>query len=810
MSKRICVFHLLAALMLLGSSPLLRAQAIFIPILSPERSPAPVPDESIRRRPPPPLPPNAGLFRVTSSKVDVRVEENIATTSIEQSFLNQSGQNMEVRVMIPLPAGASINNLSLSMNDQMIEGQLHQAAEAQNIYQSIVTQRRDPALLRFAGENMYEARIFPVAPNEERRLKFSYTEQLPLSGGLYDYKHILSGSQLYQNGVEKFNFECTIRSKTRLGPVYSPTHQVLIIRNDEHSATVKLNGANLSSDRDFHVYYAPTTEDVAMRIVAHRESLDEDGYFMLIGRVDDQLEKAKILPKEIVFVLDISGSMQGEKIEQAKKALKFCLNSLNEKDRFNLITFSTDVQGVSGDKLMEANKENVNRALAAVDQIEATGGTNIDGAIRAALGSDFTEGSAKAKMVVFMTDGCPTVGVTDPQNILQNLGSLNLKNKVRFFNFGVGNDVNTHLLDKMALDQDGVSAYVAPKEDIEIKVSDFYSKIKHPVMTDVAFDFGPDVHANSLYPKRTPALYRGGEIMIMGRYKGSGPGELTLTGNVGEERRTIRVKVDWPARDLSNAYLPRVWAMRKVGNLLEGIRLNGQNQEMINEVVTLAQRFGIVTPYTSQLVLEPGMNNGNWPMPVSKRDGDRPAAAPATLGFALEKSAAAAKNTMEDAKKVSDQARKMPVGETANALSRSEALLKEAKPESIAEKDVFDDDKGGVAPQELREMRRQRGAGFRANGAFSGGKNEDDETLGRNIQRAQDELVKQAGVRTFYNRDGIWVDSTAKPGAKSVVVKLFSKEYFDLLKDDTTLGSALALGNRILVMVKDTLYQIEE
>jgi len=192
-----------------------RAEALFMPIVNdkvvsfPPPPPAPPVD---RFRPLPPPVPNALPFRITSSKVDVRIDENIATTSMEQSFLNQSGRDLEVRVMIPLPAGAAINNSSLSMNDQMVEGRLYDAQQAQSIYESIVMQRRDPALLRFAGENLYEARIFPVPPNQERRLKFSYTQVLSPNGGLYDYKHILAGSQLYQGGIEKFTFDCTIRS----------------------------------------------------------------------------------------------------------------------------------------------------------------------------------------------------------------------------------------------------------------------------------------------------------------------------------------------------------------------------------------------------------------------------------------------------------------------------------------------------------------------------------------------------------------------------------------------------------------------
>jgi Ca-activated chloride channel family protein len=811
-----------------------RAEALFMPIVDGKvANIAPPPD---RVRPPVvrpmPIPsPSMLPFRVTSSRVDVRIDENVATTSLEQSFLNLSGRDLEVRVMIPLPAGAAINNSALSMNDQMVEGRLYNAQEAQSIYESIVMQRRDPALLRFAGENLYEARVFPIPPNQERRLKFSYTQLLSPTGGLYDFRHILAGSQLYKDGIEKFQFECVIRAKTRLGPVYSPSHQVTVQRSDERTATIKLSGANMATDADFRLYYSPSTDDVALRLLAHRTGDSDDGCFMLLGRVDDQLEKARILPKDIVFVFDTSGSMQGEKIEQSKKALRFCLNSLNENDRFNLITFATDVQAISSDKLLDASKPNVAKALAAVDQIEAMGGTNIDGALRAALGSDWAQGAARAKMVVFMTDGLPTVGVTDPQSILKEVQAGNQKHKVRIFNFGVGNDVNTHLLDKVALDADGVSSYVSPREDLEVKVSDFVTKIRHPVMTDVTFDFGADSKAHSIYPKRIPALYRGGEITVLGRFKGAGPGDVVLTGNVAGESRRIPLTVTWPARDLDNSYLPRVWAMRKIGHLLEDVRLHGHNQEIINDIVALAQRHGIVTPYTSQLVLEPGMQGR--PMPITRwrggmeeRDGRMgppppPAAAPAE---ALRLQAEAGRKAADSAARATATASTEFKGETANALATLEKRLKDAISAPAAE--PARTAPVSTAPSDMKqfeaekERRRQIGAAFsvdrEASAAFgkSGGAGRADageaEDLARAVEEAQAEAIKQVGARTFYNRRGVWVDSTAKPDGKPVEVKAFSKEYFELLKSDPTLGPVFAIGGKILVVIKDTLYQIAE
>jgi len=794
----------------LSALPSVKAEAILMPVVDGKFVDVPVimpPIDRERRRPRPE--PHMLPFRVTGSKVDVKIEENIATTSMEQSFLNLSNRDLEVRVMIPLPAGASVNSSALSMNDQMIEGKLYDAGQAQTIYESIVSQRKDPALLRYAGDNLYEARVFPISPGQERKLRFSYTQVLSQSGGLYDYRHILSGSQMYESGIEKFEFTCTVKSRDAMGPVYSPSHQVSVSRPDDKTAVIKLSCQNLSSDRDFRLYYSPTSSDVALRLITHRGSDTEDGYFMLLGRVDDQLENTKVLPKEIVFCIDVSGSMRGEKIDQTKAALKQCLATLNPQDRFNLITFSTEVNGLSSDKLLDATKENIARANAAVEQIEASGATNIDGALTAALGSDFTAGDAKAKMVVFMTDGLPTIGVTDAASILKNVQGANAKSKVRVFNFGVGNDVNTHLLDKMSLDYDGVSTYVSARENIETKVADLANKIRHPVMTNVNIAYGTGSGANSIYPKRTPALYRGGEILMVGRYKSSGVGEIVLTGNVGGETRNISLKADWPVRDLGNSYLPRVWAMRKIGHLIEDIRLRGPNDEIIKEIVELAQRHGVVTPYTSQLVLEPGMDGNRWRQrgeSEGKQIGQNQdkAGAPAAALRRNEEMKKAAENGAFAAGKAAHQASS---GQGATALATVERDLKEADGKSDLRLDRIRDEasKSGKAPvTEKRERFREALVAGGAKDAAEGA------AMADAIELAQAESVKQVGARTFYNRGGVWVDSMIKPDAKPTAIKAFSKEYFELLKSDADLGPVLALGGKILVAVKDTVYQIEE
>ncbi|MCZ7645562.1 MAG: VWA domain-containing protein [Planctomycetota bacterium] len=765
-------------------------------------------------------------FRATNSRVDVRIEENVATTTITQSFRNLSGRQLEVRVMVPLPKDATINKSALSMGDEMVQGKLYNAQEAQSIYESIVNQRRDPALLRFVGENLYEARVFPIEPNQERSLQFSYTQVLQPTGGLYDFRHILAGSQLYRSGVEKFQFECVIRGAEALGPVYSPSHLVSVERPDAKSATIKFKEDYLASDRDFRLYYAPSKEDVALRMIVHREKAGEDGYFMLLARPDDELETDRVLPKEIVFVLDTSGSMAGEKMEQARAALSFCVNQLNPRDRFNIVPFSTEVKAFNPNGLLEATKENVKKGLRFVELLEATGGTNIDEALRTALAYDFTAGPATAKLVVFLTDGKPSVGITDTKSILKDVEQANGKAGARVFVFGVGTDVNTHLLDRMALEASGTSGYVAPKEDLELKVSDFYAKIKNPVMTDLAIDFGADARVNGMYPRKLPALFKGNELLVFGRYKGAGSGDVVLTGNVAGEKREIRVPVLWPETQRDNDFLPRVWAMRKIGNLLEEIRLSGPNQELIDEVVTLAQTHGIVTPYTSQLVLEPNMNpeelrDGRWRNRLE--EAALRANAPqggAGGGRGWDDASRAMRESHEEAKQqagqLAQQAAETKSGDVAVALAETEKLLKNAEglaadmpaaaPKPEAGK-ALDGEQRRKADSEAAShaLRAQAYAGF--SGTYKDRAGE----LGIALAAAQQVMIKNVLGRAFYLRGGIWVDSAFAPkeGEEPAKLEAYGKDYFELLKQHPELGAVLALGENVLVVVDGKAYRVE-
>jgi Ca-activated chloride channel family protein len=330
--------------------------------------------------------------------------------------------------------------------------------------------------------------------------------------------------------------------------------------------------------------------------------------------------------------------MEGDKFTQAQEALRFILSHLNPEDRFNVITFSTGVE-MYAQKLRPA--EEADEAIAWVDQLSALGSTDINRALLETAGMADQE---KPTYVIFLTDGLPTQGETDSQKILDNLNA-DAPKSLRLFTFGVGYDVDTFLLDSLAQEHHGASTYVLPSDRLDEVLSDFYAKISTPVLTDLALDF-EGITAYDIYPHPLPDLFVGSQIIAVGRYRQSGTATVSLTGEVNGQQETF----SFPSQVFSErseaseqlATIPRLWATRKIGYLLNQIRLHGPDQETIAQVVKLSIRYGIVTPYTSYLVTEDmalGAEAQNRIAEQALQSAESDAAAPASGEGAVQKAA---------------------------------------------------------------------------------------------------------------------------------------------------------------------------
>jgi Ca-activated chloride channel family protein len=562
----------------LAAAPALRADGFIIPD---------------RRPGGPPVPP----LSVKYHRVRVEIIGQVAKTSVDQVFINHFGRDIEGTYIFPVPEGASLSDFSMFVGSERIKGEILDSREARRIYEDIVRRMRDPGILEYLGRNLFRARVYPIPANGEKRVQISYTEVLKAENGLVRYLYPLNTERFSRDPIRDVGISVEIESPVPIVNVYSPSHKVSVRREAEGRARVGYEEERVRPDKDFVVYYSLSKDDVGLSFMSSEGP--DGGYFMLLAAPRFAAAGERVVAKRIVLVLDSSGSMSGTKIRQAQEAARFIVNHLGRGDEFTLVDFDDGVSAFS-DKLLPATAENVDRALKFIEAIEDAGGTNINEALLAALSR--IPGGDRPSYVLFLTDGLPTVGTTETAAILKNVSEANGRN-ARVFVFGVGHDVNTRLLDRISSDNRGTSVYVGEGEDLEVALSGFYEKIASPVLADLALDF-EGIETDQVYPRTLPDLFKGSQLVLVGRYRGRGPVTATLTGKSGREAKRFVLEGRPLDRSGRFGFLARLWATRRIGYLLEEIRLRGSNEELVGEVRRLGLKYGIVTPYTSFLVTE--------------------------------------------------------------------------------------------------------------------------------------------------------------------------------------------------------------
>ncbi len=533
--------------------------------------------------------------------VTITIQDQLAITHVDQVFYNPNDWTIEGTYIFPIPDDAAVSGFTLWVDGQPVEGQVLDATQARQTYEQIVSSMRDPALLEYIGRGAVQARIFPIDPQSERRIELEYTQALPAEGGLVRYNYPLNTEKFSAMPIESVTISVDIQSSTPIRAVYSPSHEVGVSRESDQHVVVGYEAANVLPNTDFALYYS-LGETEAFHLLTYRDAadkLDPDGFFLVLlaPRINTT---DQVIPKDLVLVLDRSGSMDGEKFQQAQQATRYILDNLNTGDRFNIISFSTGIQMYSGGLRPAAEAA---EARSWLDGLRAEGSTDIN---RALLEAAAMVDPERSTYVIFLTDGLPTEGVTDSQSIITNF-EAGAPGNLRLFSFGVGYDVDTILLDSLSQDHHGRSTYVQPGMSLDEILSSFYSSISTPVLTNLDLGFG-DISTYDLYPYPLPDLFAGSQVILMGRYREGGNTDITLTGEVNGEQQTFTFSdQEFEERSKVNSLhgsIPRLWATRKIGYLLNQIRLVGGSQEIIDQIVRLSIRYGIVTPYTSYLVTE--------------------------------------------------------------------------------------------------------------------------------------------------------------------------------------------------------------
>jgi Ca-activated chloride channel family protein len=557
--------------------------------------------------PPRPIPePEPQRLVVEQQRVEAQISDQVAVTEVTTVVANPHRRQLEGTFIFVLPDNAAVGEFALYIDGKPVEGELLDKDKASELYLDIVRKLKDPSLLEYTGHGVFKCRIFPVPPKGERKVRLSYSQVLQADGGLvkYVYPFQLPEDEKEQRGGLVVSAE--IESRVPLKSVYSPTHKIDVVRDSDHKVRVSLEEEKADFDGDFVLYYTLAEADFGLNMLAHREEGDAPGYFLLLLSPKQEWAEQEIVAKDVIFVFDSSGSMEGEKIEQAREALKYCLKSLNPRDRFGLASFATGVRKLD-DRLLAVEDENLERARKFVDGIEAAGGTAVDEALLSALAM-VDHDSGRPAMVIFLTDGRPTVGEDNIEKILEHVSEANKvagsHRPARLFVFGVGHKVNTHLLDELAVGNGGTSVYVKPEEEIDRVVSSFYTKVSHPVLSDLEVELG-EAEAHDLYPRRMPDLFKGSQLVMVGRYDGTGDHAVRLRGKAKDRSVELTYEFEYPRREGEHAFLPRLWAVRHVGYLLDQLRLGKEDEdELKDEIIKLSLKYGIVTPYTSYLVRE--------------------------------------------------------------------------------------------------------------------------------------------------------------------------------------------------------------
>lgn len=702
-------------------------------------------------------------FDVEQHRATVTITNNAAVTKVEQVFRNHTNRQMEAVFVFPIPEGGTVSEFSLWIEGKKTKGAVLEKDEARAIYERIVRRTQDPGLVEYMDGKLFRASIFPIPPNGTQKLEIQFGQVLEREGGMYRFTYPVAAGRKYvaAKTAKDFTVAVNLNSSIPISSVYSPSHTIGTTRMSDGKVIVGSEEMHAELDRDFELYVSYSKEDIGLSFLSHDPdgAGGQDGYVMLALAPRVEAPAQEEIGQTFTFVMDTSGSMAGDKIEQARKTLTHCIEKLRPQDNFNVIRFSTAVEPFR-QAPVKASNGNKAAAIEFATELRAAGGTAIHGALVAAL--EQRTSRDQPHQIIFVTDGTPTVGPGQTAEIVDAVKPRVAAN-TRIFTFGVGYEVNAVLLDNLARVGRGRPDYVKPEQDIRTAVAALYTRISAPVLSNIKLDDG-GMRLYDAYPNPLPDLFKGDQIVIFGRYKRLPTRPLVVSGNVGGEGREFRFGGgggDKPlALDASSEapleFMPKLWATRKVGFLLEQIRLNGEQKELKDEVISLAKRFGLVTPYTSYLAVDDSELEGNQPQmePLMDRNADR---------------------------------RPMPrVRADKRAGSGFGGAAEEAPAAAPMDGADFDEESGEAAVAASKATRDYKEA---------------------------ERVNKDAGStrwiagRTFTFSNGTWVQNGASAGSAKKI-KAFSKSYFALLKRHPELKKVVSLGN-VVVKVGNTTYRFE-
>ena len=569
--------------------------------------------------------------QIESVNAHVRLLERAAATELEINLRNPSHQQIEAVLLLPVPESAVVSAFDFEGSASESTARVLPRDEARRLYDAIVANVRDPALLEFAGYNLVRSSVFPIAAGGTQRLKLKYEHLLSAQGNRVDYA--LPRSESLDRHAP-WRFVVDVQSKSPISTVYSPSHDILTNRRSPHHIVVKsANDAELNPG-PFLLSYLEESQDVSASLFSYPDPSTGGGYFLVMAGLpaSDHTAREKI-KREVTVVIDRSGSMAGGKMDQARAAALQVIEGLADGEAFNIIDYSTSVASFEARPVIKG-PHNRDDARKYIESIRPGGGTNIHDALVEALRPEPTPGMLP--IVLFLTDGLPTVGKTSEVAIRELVEKGN-SHRRRIFTFGVGHDVNVPLLDRLADITRASGTYVLPAEDIEVKVAQVFQKLYGPVFKDIQLSTSSGEVSTrlvrELIPSPIPDLYEGDQLILLGQYStpsNGAPIQFTFKGDFGGTSRTFAFSFDVDkSATTRNAFVPRLWASRRIAYLIDQIRQAGAElagqpavagssmfsdprfREISEEILRLSTEFGVLTEYTSFLATE-GTNLAGW------------------------------------------------------------------------------------------------------------------------------------------------------------------------------------------------------
>jgi Ca-activated chloride channel family protein len=557
-------------------------------------------------------------IQISDVSADVRILQQVATTTLEIGLTNPGDRQQEAEMLVPVPDGAVVRSFGFAGSASEPTAKLLPKAEARSIYRAIVNKLKDPGLLEFAGYNLVRSSVFPVPAGGKQRVRLVYEQVLVADGNRIDY--VLPRSESFEATATPWKITVQVRSKTPLATVYSPSHQINVERPAAEQATVVVEGGAKLEPGPFRLSYLAEGNGLTGSLMAYPDARVGGGYFLLLAGVPPgaQTADAPAIRREVTLVLDRSGSMEGEKIEQVRAAALQVVEGLRDGEAFNIIDYSDSVARFSENPVIKTN-QTLAKARAYLKALRANGGTNIHDALVEALRQ--TPTPEMLPLIIFLTDGLPTVGQVKETAIREAVKATNTHHR-RIFSFGLGFDVNAPLLTSIANDTRAVATFVFPRENVEGKVSQVFRRLSGPVLSDpqlVTLEPNGTVTTQAvreLMPAQLNDVFEGDQIILLGQYQSSDPLNFRIAGNYLGQPRTFDLKFDLNGATTRNAFVPRLWASRKIARLIEEITKAGADanrpdpandprmKELVGEIVRLSTEYGILTEYTSFLATE--------------------------------------------------------------------------------------------------------------------------------------------------------------------------------------------------------------